>query len=192
MKTLLSVLLFSSFCHATPLATATSLDIKVKNAEVEISVPAEAKKALSNWNPEFVVFNLKDYGKSVLDLFKEIDPKAVPVAFIADLNSDGTKDIVLLGSDLQRQYAVALLEKNKVWTAIEVHSWSIPNIKTTALNTESTSKEKETGIPIYILPAEGEHAKKLGKKIGIQVETYLGPAEVYEIKDGKAVKFVLK
>ncbi|XGC82004.1 hypothetical protein ACES2L_05840 [Bdellovibrio bacteriovorus] len=194
MKSFLALLLMTSICKAAPIATSSngSVDIKINNGEVEIALPAEAKTALKNWNPEFVVFNLKDYSKSVLDLFKDIDPKAVPVGFIADLDGNGEKDVVLLGADLRHQYAVALLKKNKEWIPVKVNSWTLKDIKSTSLPSAADPKQKEIGIPIYVLPAQGEHAKKLGQKTGVQVETYLGSAEVFEIKDGKAVKFVVK
>ncbi|UOF02456.1 hypothetical protein [Bdellovibrio reynosensis] len=194
MKSVLALLLLTSVCKAAPISISAngSAEIKISNGEAEVSLPAEAKAALKTWNPEFVVFNVKDYSKSVLDLFKDIDPKAVPVGFIADLDANGEKDVVLLGADLRHQYAVALLKKNKQWTPVKVYSWTLTDIRSTSLPSASDPKQKEIGIPIYVLPAQGEHAKKLANKTGIQVETYLGAAEVFEIKDGKAVKFVVK
>ncbi|MGE5084669.1 MAG: hypothetical protein ACM3MG_00100 [Bacillota bacterium] len=195
MKSLIAIFLLSSMCKATPIITSTNdtVDIKVKNGEVEIILPESAKKALIEWNPEFIVFNLKDYSPTVLNLIREDDSKAVPMAFVADLDNNGEKDVVLLGNDLKSQFAVALMQKNKKWTAVEVTAWSIPDIKQSVIPpSDAKSGIKETGIPLYIFPAEGEHAKKLGKKIGIQVEMYAGPASVYEIKDGKAAKVLLK
>ncbi|MFM6927388.1 MAG: hypothetical protein ACKOX6_02945 [Bdellovibrio sp.] len=195
MKSFIGILLLSALCKAAPIVGSASdaLDIKVKNGEVEVVLPEGAKKTLIDWNPEFVIFNLKDYSATVLNLIKEDDPKAVPMAFIADLDNNGEKDIVLLGNDLKSQFAVALLQKNKKWTAVEVATWSIPDIKKSVIPAADVkSTVKETGIPLYVFPAQDEHAKKLGKKVGIQTEIYAGPADVYEIKDGKAVKFLLK
>lgn len=194
MKPLIATLLFSTFCHAAPVEVSKTgqAEVIVKDGNAQISLPAEAKKALIAWNPEFLVFDLKDYSESVLSLIKEVEPNGVPMAFIADLDNNGEKDIVLLGSDLHRQYAVALAKKGKTWQAVEIHSWNIDNIKTTALPKVDKSKPAETGIPLYVLPADDEHAKKLGKKIGIQVERYMGPASVYEIKDGKAAQVLLQ
>jgi len=195
MKTIISILLFSSLCKAAPIAISATdaADIKINNGEVEVSLPKAAKTALINWNPEFIIFNLKDYSESILALFKEIDPKSTPMAFIADLDNNGEQDVVLLGSDLKQQYAVALMQKNKKWTPVKITSWEIADIKNSKIPaSDIANKKAETGIPIYVLPAQDEHAKKLGKKVGIQVETYAGPASVYEIKDGKAVTVQLK
>lgn len=192
MKTLIATLLYSVCSTAAPVATSAvdTAEITVQDGTAKVSLPADARKALIEWNPEFLTFDLKDYPESVLSLVKEVEPNGVPMAFIADLDNNGDKDIVLLGSDLHRQYAVALTKKDGAWQAVEIQSWNIPNIKKTVLKKED--KTKETGIPLYVLPAEDEHAKKLGKKVGIQVERYLGPATVYEIKDGKASKVVLE
>ncbi|AHZ86240.1 hypothetical protein AB1A81_04565 [Bdellovibrio bacteriovorus] len=192
IKVLIATLLYSVCSSAAPVATSAgdTAEISVQDGIAKVSLPAEARKALIDWNPEFLIFDLKDYPESVLSLIKDVEPNGVPMAFIADLDNNGDKDIVLLGSDLHRQYAVALTKKDGVWQAVEIQSWNIPNIKKTVLKKED--KTKETGIPLYVLPAEDEHAKKLGKKVGIQVERYLGPATVYEIKDGKASKVVLE
>lgn len=192
MNALIATLLYSICSSAAPVTTSATnaAEITVQDGNVKVTLPAEAKKALIDWNPEFLTFDLKDYPESVLSLVKEVEPGGVPMAFIADLDNNGDKDIVLLGSDLHRQYAVALTKKEGTWQAIEIQSWNIPNIKKTVLKKED--KTKETGIPLYVLPAEEEHAKKLGKKVGIQVERYLGPATVYEIKNGKASKVVLE
>ncbi|AFY00636.1 hypothetical protein [Bdellovibrio bacteriovorus] len=192
MKALIATLLYSVCSTAAPVATSASdtAEITVQDGAVKVTLPAEAKKALIDWNPEFLTFDLKDYPESILSLIKEVEPNGVPMAFIADLDNNGDKDIVLLGSDLHRQYAVALTKKEGQWKAVEIQSWNIKDIKKTVLKKED--KTKETGIPLYVLPAEDEHAKKLGKKVGIQVERYLGPATVYEIKDGKANKVTLE
>ncbi|UXR65244.1 hypothetical protein EZJ49_03140 [Bdellovibrio bacteriovorus] len=194
IKPLVATLLFSTLCNAAPVDVSKTdmAEVVIKDGNARISLPAEAKKALINWNPEFIVFDLKDYSESVLNLIKEVEPNGVPMAFIADLDNNGEKDIVLLGSDLHRQYAVALTKKDKTWQAVEIHSWTIANIKSTVLPKIDKSKSAESGIPLYVLPADGEHAKKLGKKIGVQVERYMGSASVYEIKDGKAAQVILQ
>lgn len=190
----LTILLSTLFGWAAPVSVSKgeAPKISVKDGTAEVAVSAAAKKALIAWNPEFLVFDLKDYSESVLSLIKEVEPNGVPMAFIADLDNNGEKDIVLLGSDLNRQYAVALIKQKQSWKAIEIQSWDIENIKTTVLPSENSSKPPESGIPLYVLPAQDEHAKKLGKKIGIQVESYLGLASVFEIKDGKASQVILK
>ncbi|WP_413587254.1 hypothetical protein [Bdellovibrio sp. HCB274] len=192
MKIVISILLFSLTSAAAPVAVSgdDKVEIAVKETDVKISVPAEARKALIQWRPEFLVFDLKDYSDSVKSLVKEIDPQGVPMAFVADLNNDGTQDIALMGSDLHNQYAVALVKEGGVWQAVELQSFKIPNIKKTV--TKNENKTPETGVPLYVLPAQDEHAAKLGKKIGVQVEHYMGPARVYEIKDGKAAQVKLK
>lgn len=192
MKALIATLLYSVCSTAAPVATSAgdAAEIIAQDGTVKVTLPAEAKKALLDWNPEFLTFDLKDYPESVVSLIKEVEPNGVPMAFIADLDNNGDKDIVLLGSDLHRQYAVALLKKEGTWQAVEIQTWNIKDIKKTVVKKED--KTKETGIPLYVLPAEEEHAKKLGKKVGIQVERYLGPATVYEIKDGKASKVTLE
>ena len=195
MKSFIAIFLLSSLCQAAPIVGSPNdaLEIKVKNGEVEIILPEAAKKSLTEWNPEFVVFNLKDYSPTVVNLIKEDDSKSVPMAFIADFDNNDEKDIVLLGNDLKSQFAVALMQKNKKWTAVEVTTLSIPDIKTSVIHAaDAKSTAKETGIPVYVLPAQDEHAKKLGKKVGIQVEIYAGPADVYEIKDGKSIPVLLK
>lgn len=194
IRPLIATLLFSSLCSAAPVDISKTgmAEVVIKDGNAKISLPAEAKKALIAWNPEFLVFDLKDYSESVLSLVKDVEPNGVPMAFIADLDNNGEKDIVLLGSDLSRQYAVALTKKDNTWQAVEIQSWNIANIKATVLPKEDKAKPAESGIPLYVLPADGEHAKKLGKKIGIQIERYLGPASVYEIKDGKATQVILK
>nr|BFD67954.1 hypothetical protein HAGR004_29760 [Bdellovibrio sp. HAGR004] len=194
IKPFIATLLIGTFCYAAPVEVSKTgmVEVIVNDGNAKISLPAEAKKALISWNPEFLVFDLKDYSESILSLVKEVEPQGVPMAFIADLDNNGEKDIVLLGSDLHRQYAVALTKKDNKWQAVEIQSWNIANIKSTTLPKIDKSKPAESGIPLYVLPADGEHAKKLGKKIGIQVERYMGTASVYEIKDGKAAQVLLK
>jgi len=157
MKSFIAIFLLSSLCQAAPIVGSTNdtLEIKVKNGEVEITLPEGAKKSLTEWNPEFVVFNLKDYSPTVLNLIKEDDPKAVPMAFIADFDNNGEKDVVLLGNDLKSQFAVALMQKNKTWTAVEVATLSIPDIKKSLIHASDVkSTTKETGIPVSVLPAQ--------------------------------------
>lgn len=193
MKTLLAALLFSTVSHAAPIVASkdNSLSINKVNGEIEVSIPADAKKALTEWNPEFVVFNLKDYSPSVLDLFKD-DKQQTPMVFVADFENNGEQDIALLGSDLKRQFAVALVQNKKKWTVIELKSWSIEDIKKTPIPGDDPSVSTgEVGIPLYISPAIGPQAKKLGKKIGIQVETYMGPGAVYEIQKNQAKQVIL-
>lgn len=182
-----------SFAATVLKSDSETLAIKTDADEIEISLPVEAKNALNKWNPEFSVFSKKDYSESILDLFDDMETKKVPMAFIADLENNGKEDLVLLGQDSKRQYAVALLQqKDKKWTAVEIQHWSIENVKKSEIpNADPEKKTKEVGVPFYILEAQGDLAKKLKKKVGIQVETYLGNADVYEIKKDKPVKVTL-
>lgn len=192
MKILIASLLYSVCSSAAPVTTSATdvSEILVEDGVAKVSIPAEAKKALNEWNPEFLVFDLKDFPESVLSLVKEVEPNGVPMAFIADLDNNGQKDIVLLGSDLHRQYAVVLTQTDKTWKTVELQSWNFENIRKMVITNEA--KAKETGVPLYVLPASEEHAKKLGKKVGVQVERYLSTATVYEVTDGKAAKVNLK
>lgn len=190
--------LFASATQAAPILRSAnnSLEVKIEDDKVSVELPKKAYETLMKWNPEFVVFSKTDYSASILELFKTMGPNQLPMAFIDDIDGNNKKDIVLLGSDIHNQYVIALLQENKTWKLVKVTEWSMRNIKDSVITTFSasgTNNTKETGIPIYILPALGEHAVKLKekKKKGIQVENYLGPADVYEIKNNKAVKFTL-
>lgn len=191
--------LFASAVQAAPVvkSATNSLEIKVQNEAVEIQLPDTAFRVLNRWNPEFTVFNKTDYSKSILDMFKADDPNQLPMAFIEDLDGNEKKDIVLFGADLKNQYVIALLQRDKKWTLVKVAQMSLKDIKNTVIpgsvSSGAVQTTKETGIPTYISPALGEQAIKLKekKKVGIQVETYLGNGDVYEIKDTKAVKFTL-
>ena len=197
IKFLVLSLLIASTANASKVVKSetNTLDLTVTSGTVEIKLPDVAFKVLNQWNPEFTPYSLNDYSKSVLDLMKDISPNQVPMAFIDDLDGNDKKDIVLFGADLKKQYVVALLQRDKKWTLIKVAQMNIPNIKTSVIPslTASETATKEFGVPVYVLPAEGEQAEKLKekKKIGIQVETYLGAGEVYEINNNKAVKFTL-
>lgn len=196
-------LLFASIVQAAPIvkSATNALEIKLQNDNVEVQLPETAFKILTQWNPEFVVFSKTDYSKSVLEMFKDLGSDQVPMAFIDDLDGNDKKDIVLFGTDLKSQYVVALLQRDKKWTLVKVAQWSIKDIKGSVIPatevasgaTAATTQTKETGVPIYVLPAQGEQATKLKekKKVGIQVETYMGNGDVYEIKNNKPVKFTL-
>ncbi len=175
-----------------------TLEIKTKDNDVEVQLPTVALLALEKWNPNFKLFNKTDYSKSVLELFKDLGDNQVPMAFIDDLDGNDKKDIVLLGNDLKKQYVVAILQKDQKWTLIKVSEWSIANIKEsivpTGLAAVSGTAQTETGIPFYVLKAIGEHAEKLKekKKAGIQIENFMGSAEVFEINNNnKAIRFTL-
>ena len=197
IKLLVLSLLVASTANASKVVKSetNTLELAVKDQTVEIKLPDVAFKVLNQWNPEFTPYSLKDYSVSILELMKDINPNQVPMAFIEDLDGNDKKDIVIFGADLKKQYVVALLQRDKKWTLIKVAQMSIPNIKSSIIPSLSsaTTTTKETGVPVYVLPAEGEQAEKLKekKKIGIQVETYLGAGEVYEINNNKAVKFTL-
>lgn len=204
IKLLLPLLfLLTSTANAAKVSKSATnnLEIKKQNNVVEIELPEVALKLLMQWNPEFIPFNLSDYGPSIIELFNDIDPSKVPMAFIDDLDGDSKKDIVLLGSDLKKQYVVALINKDKKWTLVEVTEWSFKDIKNTTVPflsdtpvmVSGTAKKTEKTVPLYVLQALGEQAEKLKakKKVGIQVEYYLGAGTVYEIKNNKAVKFTL-
>ncbi len=197
IKLLVLSLLVASTANASKVVKSetNTLDLAVTSGTVEIKLPEVAFKVLNQWNPEFTPYSLTDYSKSIIELMKEINPNQVPMAFIEDLDGNDKKDIVLFGADLKKQYVVALLQRDKKWTLIKVAQLNIPNIKTSVIPslTASETATKEFGVPVYVLPAEGEQAEKLKakKKIGIQVETYLGSGEVYEINNNKAVKFTL-
>lgn len=197
IKLLILSLLAASTANASKVSKSetNTLELTVKDQTVEIKLPDVAFKVLNQWNPEFTPYSLKDYSTSILELMKDINPNQVPMAFIEDLDGNDKKDIVLFGADLKKQYVVALLQRDKKWTLIKVAQMSITDIKSSIIPslTSTTTTTKETGVPIYVLPAEGEQAEKLKekKKIGIQVETYLGGGEVYEINNNKAVKFTL-
>ena len=197
IKLLVLSLLVASTANASKVVKSetNTLELAVKDQNVEIKLPDVAFKVLNQWNPEFTPYSLKDYSVSILELMKDISPNQVPMAFIEDLDGNDKKDIVLFGADLKKQYVVALLQRDKKWTLIKVAQMSIPDIKSSIIPslTSATTTTKETGVPVYVLPAEGEQAEKLKekKKIGIQVETYLGAGEVYEINNNKAVKFTL-
>ena len=190
-------LLFTSVVQAAPIirSATNSLEVKVQDDKVTVELPKTAFSALTKWNPEFVVFSKTDYSKSVLELFKDIGENQLPMAFIEDVDGNGKKDIVLLGSDVRNQYAVVLLQKDKKWTLVKIAEWSFENIKDTVIPamTSGTAEIKETGIPLYVLPAEGEQGLRLKekKKVGIQVERYMGDGNVYEITNNKPVLFTL-
>lgn len=160
----------------------TEFAISLQGKEVHISLSKEAQKALKKWNPQFSVFDRSDFPTSILQMFDE--DKAQPMAFIADVEGNGKNALVLLGEDSKSQYVVALIQEKKRWKVITVYTSSLPKIKKTEVPT--LDEVKEVGVPFYILPAEGEFGKKLSPKVGIQVEAYLGIAEVYEIKNGKS------
>jgi len=199
IKIIVFCLLVASIAHALPVVKSetNSLEINTKTEDVEIKLPDVAFKALIQWNPEFIPFNRNAYIKSVLELFKDLGDNQVPMAFIEDLDGNGKKDIVLMGTDTKNQYAVALLQNDKKWTVLKLAQWA--NLKDTVTVTSTvktasgTTPVKEIGVAIYVLKAIGEHAEKLKekKKVGIQIETYLGPSDVYEIVNNKAVKFIL-
>lgn len=195
-------LLYASIVQAAPIvkSATNALEIKLQNDNVEVQLPETAFKVLTQWNPEFVVFSKTDYSKSVLEMFKDLGRDQVPMAFIDDLDGNDKKDIVLFGTDLKSQYVVALLQRDKKWTLVKVAQWSIKDIKGSVIPASEVASgataatlTKETGVPIYVLPAQGEQATKLKekKKVGIQVETYMGNGDVYEIKNNKPVKFTL-
>lgn len=191
------------FTAATQAATivkseTNTLEIKTKDNDVEVQLPTVAQQTLEKWNPNFKIFNQTDYSKSVLDLFKDLGDNQVPMAFIEDLDGNDKKDIVLLGGDQKKQYVVAILQKDKKWTLIKVSEWAINNIKESVIPTGLASVSgtvlTETGIPFYVLKAIGEHGDKLKakKKTGIQIESFMGSAEVFEINNNnKAIKFTL-
>lgn len=173
-----------------------SLEIKIQGDKVEVYLPKVAFEAVTKWNPEFVIFSRTDYSKSILDLFKDMGENKLPMAFIEDLDGNGKNDIVLLGADLKKQYAITLLQREKKWTLLKITEWSMENIKDSVITTTTsgTTTVNETGIPMYVLPALGKQGEKLKemKKVGIQIETYLGSGEVYEITNNKPVKFSTK
>lgn len=205
IKRLTISLLMVSVAQAAPIVKSetNALAIKLQDDKVEVQLPKTAFDVLTKWNPKFMIFSKTDYGQSVLEMFKDMGNNQLPMAFIDDLDGNEKKDIVLLGSDLKNQYVVALLQKDKQWTLVKVAQWSMTNIKDTVMpatiatsatqTVSDTAQAKETGVPLYVLPAIGEHAEKLKekKKVGIQVEVFMGPADVYEIKNNKPVKFVL-
>jgi hypothetical protein len=165
----------------------SELSILIQGKEVQINLPHEAYEAIKKWNSQFSVFDMQDFSPSVIQLFEE--DKTAPMAFIGDVEGSGKNGIVLFGEDDKRQYVVAVVAHKKEWKIIPIYSTSIANIKESRV--PSLHEAEEVGVPYYILPAQGEHAKKLKNKVGIQVEAYLGFAEVYQIKKGKAVKFTL-
>ncbi len=186
----LTLIFASQFTWATILKhnKQTSLGITLKEKKVQIELPQAAYEALNKWNAEFTVFDRSDFPPSILRLLDE--EKLQPMTFIGDIEGTGKKGIVLFGQDSKTQYVVALVPRAKGWKAIEVYSTIIPNIKKS--DVPNLEDGKETGVPYYILPAQGKHAELLKKKIGIQVETFMGPGAVYEIKKDKSVQFVLE
>lgn len=191
-------LFFTALAQASTIVKSetNTLDIKTKDNDIEVQLPNVAHQALEKWNPDFKLFNQTDYSKSVLELFKDLGENQVPMTFIEDLDGNGKKDIVLLGSDLKKQYVVAILQKDKKWTLIKVSEWAMKNVKESVISTGtvvSGTVQTETGIPVYVLKAIGEHADKLkeNKKAGIQIENFMGHGDVYEIINNKAVKFIL-
>lgn len=195
IKALVLCTLIATFAHAAPVikSETNSLEIKTAKDDVEIHLPEVAYKALMQWNPEFIPFNRNAYIKSVLDLFTEMGENQVPMAFIEDLDGNDKKDIVILGTDTKNQYAVVILQRDKKWTVLKIAQWSNLKDTVTVISVSGTTQVKETGVPTYVLKAIGDHAVKLKekKKVGIQIETYLGPGDVYEIVNSKAVKFIL-
>ena len=199
IKILTFCLLLSSLTHAAQIikSETNNLEIKTVNSDVEVHLPTVALQVLTQWNSEFKIFNQTDYTKSVLEMFKDLGNNQVPMTFIDDLDGNGKKDIVLLGNDLKNQYVVALLQRDKKWTLIKVTQWSIENIKQSVIPTglamTSGTAQTETGVPFYVLKALGEQAEKLqeNKKVGIQVESFMGSGEVFQINNNKAVKFTL-
>ncbi|AZZ35989.1 hypothetical protein CIK05_04015 [Bdellovibrio sp. qaytius] len=195
--------LFTSASYASTIVKSedNALTIKTVNNDVEVQLPEVALQVLTKWNSDFKIFSQADYSKSVLELFKDLGEnqtdKPVPMAFIEDLDGNGQKDIVLLGSDSKNQFAVALIQTDKKWSLVKITQWSIKNIKEsvipTGLSGASGTAVTETGIPFYVLKAMGEQADKLKekKKVGIQVENFMGSGEVFEINNKKAVKFTL-
>lgn len=205
IKSLVLSFLLASTAQAASIVKSenNSLEIKPQKDDIEVHLPTTAFEVLKKWNSEFVLFNRADYSKSVLEMFKEMGDNQQPMAFIEDVDGNDKKDVVLLGNDSKKQYAVVLLQRDKKWTLIKITSWSLKNIKDTVIpatevkaasGTTASAPEKEIGIPLYVLKALGEHAEKLKdkKKVGIQVENYLGSGEVFEIIDNKAVKFTLQ
>lgn len=199
IKCFLFYALLVSTANATNIVKSESniLEIKLKKNDIEILLPPVALQVLEKWNPDFKAFNQDQYSPAVLALFKELGDDQVPIAFIDDFDGNDKKDIVILGSDSKNQYAIAILQLHKKWTLIKIAQWSIDNFEKTAVPSEKissgTTQTVEVGIPLYVLKAIGKHGEILKKKnkAGIQIESYMGPGDVYEIINNKAVKLIL-
>lgn len=171
------------------------LDLAVKNNNIVISLPEKSFNALKKWNKDFTVFNQSDYSPSIQGLFEdEKNNKSYPMTFIADVNGDNKEDIVLFGEDKKKQYVVALVQDKNEWTVVVVKELEEKNLKKTEIpSLEEKKKTKaELGIPYYVAKAQGDIGEALQKSshsTAIQFEHYLGQAEVYEIKNNKAVLY---
>ncbi len=191
------IFLVSTFSYAAIESTKDAKpELIEKKNSLNIILPEKSFSILKKWNKNFTIFNQSDYSPSIQDLFNdEKDKKSYPMAFIADVNGDGQEDIVLFGEDKKKQYVIALVQDKNEWKVVVVKEMEEKNIKKTEIPSLAEGKKKtkqEVGVPYYITRAEGDIGEALQKNshsTAIQVEYYLGQAEVYQIKDNKAVLY---
>lgn len=174
MRLLLVVFFFSNSLTQAAVITESKKNVAEINPfaeEPEIRLPKEALKTLKGWNNKFKPFAIKAYSPTVKKLFQERAKNEIPMALVSDLNGDKTLDVAILGQDNNKQYLIALINKNNQWKLTVVKTWSFVNIEKSTVPGEYV---QEVGIPFYLLPSQnGEN--------GLQVESYLGSPEVFKL-----------
>lgn len=171
--------------------------VQLKNTPTEkrVQLDQQALEVLKKWDPEFQVFDVDSYPRTVVTLFKGASQE-LPMAILADFNGDQKQDIALMGHNKKKERIVILVADHNSYVPVEVKSRDYKDPTTSFIQTENA--ETESGLSIYLslLKSKEIRFKKnqsyAFKPDALQLENFGGATSAYYLKSVGKNKFEVK
>ncbi len=178
-------------------ASVASAGVQLKNTPTDkrVQLDSQALEVLKKWDPEFKVFDVDNYPRTVITLFKGASQE-LPMAILADFNGDQKQDIALMGHNKKRERIVILVADHSSYVPVEVKSRDY--MDPTASFIQNQDAETESGLNIYLslLKSKEMHFKKnqsyAFKPDALQLENFGGATSAYYLKSVGKNKFEVK
>jgi hypothetical protein len=182
---------FSFFLHLSQ----AGVQLKNTPTEKKVILDKEALSVLKKWDPNFTVFQLNNYPRTVVNLFSDAKQE-LPMAILADFNGDHQKDIALMGHNKTKERIVILVAQKNSYVAVEVRSRTYTDPASSFINTDEKKREKGLGFYLSLLSSQdlrfAKNTKRTFKPDALQLENYGGETSAYYLKHLGKNKFEVK
>jgi hypothetical protein len=112
-----------------------------------VGLSEKMKKAIREFDPDFLPWELKDYSPRIRDSYKESGPHESPFALIVDANRDGKPDVIIDGHDKKKDLLIGIVSDHNKY---KVHTIRENELSNPAAIENWNDKKKEQGLNYFL------------------------------------------
>lgn len=190
MKILMFLILFSPLLA---IAQLTEPQVINTTSSQSVKLGPDVEKALKQFESQAQPLENHHFMSAIPGLFVGYDNE-LPQAVVADFNSDGLNDILLmvLGEEKKSVYIKALLfvssKKKNSYEVLPLDQWKAELPRGIGVK---SALERLENFEIYLSLAEKKETQNTNvpsDRRAFKTEVYLGPTQIYYYKEGRIMK----